>query len=155
MRTEGGQSGWHILEGPSYPDVLLETPDALIVVEGKRTESAPTTHTTFMEGRHQIWRHIDAAWEVRGRRAVFGLFIVEGQGEAPEVPAVWTAAVASAKSDAVLASSFPHRSAVERSAIAQCLLGATTWQRVCAEFEIAFSTLPTTVPSGPTEARTN
>jgi hypothetical protein len=38
LRSAGIRKGWHVLEGPTYPDVLIETPDALIVIEGKRTE---------------------------------------------------------------------------------------------------------------------
>jgi hypothetical protein len=41
LRTSSAARGWHILEGATYPDVFIETPDALIVVEGKRTESVP------------------------------------------------------------------------------------------------------------------
>ncbi len=69
---------WYVLEGRTYPDAVIETPDALIVIEGKRTEPKPTTDTTWLSGRHQIWRHIDAAWECRGHRKVFGMYIVEG-----------------------------------------------------------------------------
>jgi hypothetical protein len=145
LRTAGGRPGWHILEGPTYPDVLLETPDALVVIEGKRTERDPTTRTTFMEGRHQIWRHLDAAWEIRGRRRVFGLFIVEGTSGAGDVPISWIQAADDARSEAALSASFPHRSLDERASIAQCLVGVTTWQRVCTEFGIAFSGLPNTV----------
>src|ERR1017187_6333234 len=128
LRTAGTRPSWHILEAPTYPDVVLETPDALVVIEGKRTEAGPTTDTTFMEGRHQIWRHLDAAWEIRGRRRVMGFVVLE-----------------EALSPHVLEESFPHRALNERSAIARCLLGITTWQRICIEFEIPISELPDTV----------
>src|SRR5262249_58118427 len=36
----------------------------------------------------------------------------------------------------VLAASLPHRSKLEREAIARAFLGATTWQLVCREFDI-------------------
>ena len=75
LRSAGRKSGWQTFEGRSYPDVYIETPGALVVIEGKRTEPGPTTDTTWMSGRHQIWRHLDAAWEIRGRRSVFGLFL--------------------------------------------------------------------------------
>jgi hypothetical protein len=65
---------------------VIETPDALIVIEGKRTESGATIDTTWLTGRHQIWRHIDAAWEIRGRRQVFGFFIVEGEDPDGRLP---------------------------------------------------------------------
>jgi hypothetical protein len=146
LRTSGRHRGWHILEGQTFPDVFIETPEALIVVEGKRTEAGPTTHTTHLEGRHQIWRHIDAAWEIRGRRRVFSFFAVEGKAPVGDIPQPWLQAVTDARSMRVLETSFPHRSIDERSAIARCLLGVTTWQRICAEFEIPFSDLPETIP---------
>lgn len=150
LRSAGTGGGWHVFEGPSYPDAYIETPDAVVVVEGKRTERGPTTHTTWMPGRHQIWRHIDAAWEVRGRRAVFGLFLVEGSEPNPlEIPFVWQEAAALALSPEALRGSFPHRSNEERTAIAQSLLGVATWQAVCRNFGIDATALPrTTVELG-------
>jgi hypothetical protein len=145
LRSSSAPRGWHILEGQTYPDVFIETPDALVVVEGKRTESAPTVDTTWLAGRHQIWRHVDAAWEIRGRRRVFGFFVVEARGSGDEVTAVWHQACRDALGVAALESSFPHRSASERAAIAACLLGVTTWQRLCHAFDIPLSTLPDTV----------
>jgi len=145
LRSAGTGGGWHVFEGPSYPDAYIETPDAVVVVEGKRTERHPTTHTTWMAGRHQIWRHIDAAWEARGRRAVFGLVLVEGADPDPfEVPSAWQEATALALSAEALRGSFPHRSDEERSAIAQSLLGVATWQAVCRRFGVDFATLPRT-----------
>ncbi len=141
LRTEGSDRAWYVFEGPTVPDAYIETPDAVIVVEGKRTEAGPTTDTTWMQGRHQIWRHIDAAWERKGRRRVFGLFIVEGEASTGAVPELWLRAAQEAVSPAVLASSFPHRSAEERTDIASCFLGVTTWQRVVQVFQLPHSTL--------------
>ena len=150
LRSAGTGTAWYIFEGPSYPDVYIETPNALVVIEGKRTERAPTTHTTWMPGRHQVWRHIDGAWEVRGRRAVFGLLLVEGAATNPtEVPAVWQAAASAAFSTETLRCSFPHRGVEERAAIAQGFIGVATWQAVCRRFGLDFAALPdTTVELG-------
>src|SRR4029078_9689451 len=43
---------WYVLEGPSQPDVYLDSDDVVLVVEGKRTETAPTTSTAWMKVRH-------------------------------------------------------------------------------------------------------
>jgi len=147
LRTSNTPRAWYLFEGPTVPDAYIETPDALIVVEGKRTEAGPTTDTTWLAGRHQIWRHIDAAWERRGRRRVFGLFIVEGGAGSGEVPAVWQAAVQDALAPATLATSFPHRGPEERTEIAAALVGVTTWQRVLAAFGLPESTLVDRLPS--------
>ncbi len=146
LRSDGTGKAWHVFEGPTYPDALLETPDAIIVVEGKRTESGPTTHTKWMPGRHQMWRHIDAAWEIRGRREVFGFFVVEGVEPVPlEVPRVWREAAASTLFAESLEASLPHRGERERLGIQQAFLGVATWQQVCAHFGIDFEALPDTV----------
>lgn len=147
LRSSGSSSGWHLLEGPTYPDAWIETPDALVVIEGKRTEPGPTVDTTWLSGRHQIWRHLDAAWEVRGRRRVYGFFLVEGDAATGAVPERWAQAFRDAGHPEVLASSFPHRSALERDAIAACFLGGSTWQQVCRRFDIPFEALPDRVAS--------
>ena len=104
-----------------------------------------------MAGRHQIWRHIDAAWEIRGRRRVFGCFIVEGGKSARDVdvPVTWRDAFSSTIAGDVLASNFPHRSESEMMQIASCFLGGTTWQTVCATFGLSYSDLPDVVPENP------
>jgi hypothetical protein len=137
---------WYAFEGSSYPDAFIETPDALIVVEGKYTESGPTTKTTWMPERHQMLRHLDGAWEIRGKRSVYGLFIVDG-GESPNplaVPVKWRAACANSAKAEVLETSLPHRKTVEeRRAIADCLVGITTWQAIQHSFNLSPALLTT------------
>jgi hypothetical protein len=129
---------WYVLEGPSQPDVYLDSDDVVIVVEGKRTETGPTTSTAWMSVRHQMLRHLDAAWEHRQGRRIYGLFIVEAERgtSSVEPPLVWHDAVGLTISNDVLEASLPHRSPDERTQIASALLGVTTWQAVCAEFQI-------------------
>lgn len=129
---------WYVLEGPSQPDAYLDSADAVIVVEGKRTETAPTTSTAWMSVRHQMLRHLDAAWEHRQGRRIYGLFIVEAEKGTTSVEpsSAWHEAVELTISDEVLKGSLPHRSSDERSQIASALLGVTTWQAVCDEFQI-------------------
>lgn len=135
--------GWHLLEGTSFPDATVVTPDAVIVVEGKRTESGPTTDTSWLAGRHQIWRHIEGAWGMRSARKVFGFFIVEeADGRISEL---WERAAKETVSERTLSTSFPHLSAEEKSEIAGSFIGVATWQQVCAEFDIDVTILPDTV----------
>jgi hypothetical protein len=129
---------WFVLEGPTSVDAYFETPELILLVEGKRTERGPTTHTTYMAVRHQILRNLDAAWNIRGERAVVAMFIVEGRGDEDEVPKDWQEfAIASTSVDA-LAGSLPHRAAEERAAIGDGFLGVTTWQIVCRAFGLPF-----------------
>jgi len=128
--------GWYVFEGRSRPDVYFETPDAIVVIEGKRTEPTATTATSWLRGRHQMLRHLDCAWERRGGKALFGFFIVEATEAEGRVPTTWRAACATTVALETLEQSLPHRSAAEQKAIAGAFLGATTWQLVCQQLEL-------------------
>jgi hypothetical protein len=145
LQTRPSGQAWHILEGHTYPDVFLATPDALVVIEGKRTEAGPTTSTTWMPVRHQMLRHMDAASEIRGDRRVYGFFIVEAARESNAVPAHWVQAAEDTLAPAAVSGSLPHRSPAEREDIVQGFLGVTTWQAVCGTFGLDSDTLPETV----------
>jgi hypothetical protein len=145
LRTSAAPKGWHLLEGPTVPDVMIETPDALIVIECKSPGQNGTPNSAAVARRHPMWRHIDAAWEIRGRRRVFGFFILPGQEPDGDVPPVVEAAFAEARSEVVLEANFPHRSTKERDAIATCFLGGTSWNLVCKEFNISLGSLPRTI----------
>lgn len=136
--------GWFVLEGETRPDVYIATEKAIVLIEGKRTENAPTTRTTWMPVRHQLLRHIDAAWDGRGSRSVYGFFIVEGEGgaEAIRVPPKWVDSCSTTIAPGVLRASLPHRSEEQRAQIAHAYLGVTTWQRICRDFRIEWSSLP-------------
>lgn len=138
-----GDRSWFVLEGTTYPDAVITTPDALVVVEGKRTESGPTTKTSWLEGRHQMWRHIEGAWQVKGTRDVFGIFIVDSPTE--QLPTKWQAAAAAALAVSAIESSFPHRTFEEREALARCFRGIITWRSACALLAIDCDALPDTV----------
>jgi hypothetical protein len=115
LNGERGDAAWYVLEGPSCPDVFISTDDAVVVIEGKRTEPSPTTATTWMPIRHQMLRHLDAAWDLRGDRQLFGFFIVEESATAR-----WTQAATQTIGAEALEASLPHRSADERKRIAEC-----------------------------------
>jgi len=142
--------GWHLFEGTTFPDATIITPDAVIVVEGKRTEAGPTLDTSWLSGRHQMWRHIEGAWSIRGSRRVFGFFLVEG--DANGIPEIWKAGAALTLRVESLASSFPHLDPSEREELAACFLGVGTWQQVCAKFGIDFASLPDIVEQPPAES---
>ena len=65
------------------------------------------------------------------------MFIVEGgEGTGSEAPTVWHEVADVTISEDVLRGSLPHRTPEERAEIAGALLGVTTWQAVCDEFQI-------------------
>ena len=145
LQTRPSGQAWHILEGHTYPDVFLETSDALVAIEGKRTEAGPTTSTTWMPVRHQMLRHMDAAWEARGDRRVYGFFIVEAAPVSRAVPPHWVQAAERTLAPTAVSGSLPHRSPAEREEIVQGCLGVTTWQAVCATFGLDLEILPDTI----------
>jgi hypothetical protein len=136
------ERAWYVLEGPTHVDAYIETKDLVVVIEGKRTERAPTTRTKWMETRHQMLRNLDAVWD-SGKRAC-GFFVVEGAGDSTAIPQKWEQFARETVSTEALAGSLPHRSDDERGAIAEAFLGVTTWQRICEEFGIPLSELADT-----------
>jgi hypothetical protein len=136
LSTPPVSKAWYVLEGPSQPDVYLETKDLMVVIEGKRTEPAPTTSTWWMPVRHQMLRHIDAAWDTRASRRVVGLMIVEGDNGGSEVPSPWREYRGSLEDSPELHASLPHRSPEERADILRAFAGVTTWQAVAATLDV-------------------
>jgi hypothetical protein len=138
------RTDWYILEGQSRPDVFLQTPEFIVVIEGKRTERGPTCKTKWMRGRDQMIRHIDCAWEIRGTRKVLGFFLVEGDGNADAIaiPPGWTQAARNIVCSESLKLSLPHRTQEERAEIKNCFLGVATWQKLCANMRIEWGDLP-------------
>lgn len=124
---------WCVFEGRSAPDVYLETSDAVIVIEGKRTEPKATTTVSWLRMRDQMLRHLDCAMERLAGRRLYGLLIVEAKSGSA-VPDAWRAACARTVSEAMVDASLPHRSPEERRAITDAFLGATTWRAVCDTF---------------------
>jgi hypothetical protein len=138
-----GEQDWHLFEGATSVDAYLETPELIVLIEGKRTERAPTKKTSWMPVRHQILRNIDAAWDERGGRHVAAFFIVEGREPDPtDVPHEWKSFATLTTSPEALEGSLPHRTPAEREAIANSFLGVTTWQALCASVQISFDSLP-------------
>jgi hypothetical protein len=153
LRRDPHPRGWHVLEGHTAPDAYIVARDALVVIEGKRTESAPAIGTRWLPTRHQMLRQIDAAWEIRGGRQVYGFFIVEGNGNVVDPPLHWIDASRTTISDQAIAGSLPHRGVEEREGIRRAFLGVTTWQAVCGEFGVSASVLRDPPPGDPRDRR--
>ncbi len=127
---------WYVLEGRSRPDVYFETVDAIVVVEGKRTERHATDRTNWLRDRDQMLRHLDCAWERRREHRVYGFLVVEGKDDG-RVPRKWREYAEKAVTADYLRNSLPHRDDATRAAIANAFLGVTTWQRLREEFGLA------------------
>lgn len=85
-------------------------------------------------------RHMDAAWEIRHSKMVFGLMIVEGKwgAEAVTLSDHWLAQANEQVLPQTLANSLPLRSVEEREEVVKGFLGVTTWQKVCKEFGVCW-----------------
>lgn len=142
LRDNPKGEDWHIFEGQTQPDVFIQTPRVSVVIEGKRTEREATTCTKWMDARHQMLRHIDCAWEIRGKKQVIGFFIVEGDGKDGDIPPYWLDYATEITGAAAIAGSLPHRGPEEQRGIASSFIGVTTWQTVCREFGIDWAELP-------------
>ena len=110
--------------------MFIETDRVVVVIEGKRTEPGPTRGTLWLPGRHQMIRNLDAAYEIRGARQLFGFFLVEGQGPAGAVPDKWKKVAIETITTPVIDSSLPHRPIGEQAEIAEAFLGVASWKQV-------------------------
>jgi hypothetical protein len=129
---------WYVLEGNSRPDATLISSSVVLVIEGKCTERGCTSKTKWMGIRSQLVRHMDAASERFSGKRVLGLLIVEGDGggEALDPSSYWEAESQAQYTLHMLQESLPHRTQHQRDAIANGILGVTTWQAICAQNHI-------------------
>lgn len=141
LETYKGGKAWYVFEGETSVDAYLETDQLVVVIEGKRTEPAPTTKTTWMAVRHQMLRNLDAAGELEKR--VVGFFIVEGRDpDRRIIPDEWHEFARLTTSSRALDGSLPHRTRNERHEIAASFLGVTTWAAVCDGLSVPLEVLP-------------
>ncbi len=148
LRTSGYvDKSWYCFEGKSSPDVYIETDEFVIVIEGKRTEHSTTTKTDWMPVRHQMIRHLDCAYEVKGSRELLGFFVVEGDDGSASVPQKWIELSNATLADDAVAESLPHRTSEQQREIMSSFLGITTWQAICEALDLPLNTLLDVAPS--------
>lgn len=113
------QKAWYIFEGPTKPDIYIETNDQIFVGEAKRTEPNLTKSTDWLADRDQLIRHIDAVIDL-GKK-VYSFFIVEDA----------TKYDFSIYSDfCYFKKSLPHRTDDMVQKIMGTFLGVITWEQV-------------------------
>ena len=82
-------------------------------------------------------RNLDAAWDIAGGRQLAAFFAVEGEDPDPSLaPNHWQQAAQATISEEAMAGSLPHRSEEVRQRMAECFLGAVTWQAICRDFAL-------------------
>jgi hypothetical protein len=123
-------SGWWCLEGPSRVDCALFAENAVIFIEGKRTEREPSKTTTFCANRNQMARNLDCARRYGHDNGLdyYAMLVIE-QGNSSRTSAA-------KKIAGQLALSLPHLSPSELQETEQHYLGFTTWKDIVDRFRL-------------------
>jgi hypothetical protein len=115
------RNGWWLFEGPTSVDCFLESSDAVLLIEGKRTDTI-AVHTDWCSSRHQIARNLEAAQcAAKGKR--FGVMV------AAETPLEISAAE--------IERGLPHMNPSERAFLAGHYIGCVTWKQICQEANLS------------------
>ncbi|MCI0354659.1 MAG: hypothetical protein L0099_06435, partial [Acidobacteria bacterium] len=135
LRYPPPRRAWWRLEGSTKVDCALATEDALIFVEGKRTELSASKDVLWYRGRNQILRNLDCAREMAFRAKIpnyYVLLVVEGNLCQPG-SARWTE-LQQITAPETVESSFPHLNPADREEIMRQFLGYTTWEEIAGTF---------------------
>ena len=119
--VNGSRHGWWAFEGPTSVDCFLETPETVLLIEGKRTDTVATC-TDWCATRHQIARNLEAAQSVAG-----------GKRYAVMVAAETPLDVSAGEIERGL----PHMNPSERAFLAGHYVGCVTWKQICAEAQLS------------------
>ena len=112
-------------------DCALETPDLVLVIEGKRFEPVSST-VSWIPNRNQISRNLEVAAEyARGVNKAFGVLLIGPDGSCPP-------------SEKTLRAGWPHLGESAQNDLLQHFFGATTWGAVCDACGLDYERLPIT-----------
>jgi len=128
--TSKGYSGWWCLEGSTHVDCALFMENAVVFIEGKRTEYGPSKSIGFAQKRNQIMRNLECVQSYGRMRGLdyYAMLVIE---DGDQHRATIAADVANHVAD-----SFPHLSRPEIRDIEKHYLGYTTWKRIVDEFHL-------------------
>ena len=132
------ERAWYVLEGPSCPDVYLESDELVVVIEGKRNGASSHDDYDLDAGSPS-----NAATPRRrvGRSEATASFSAFSLSKVTHVTA-WRFGSMDAKRRATqrhqsaLALSMPHQSPDDQQRIGNAFIGVTTWQAVCRALSI-------------------
>ena len=128
---ERSRSAWWAFEGFTSADCVLETPELLLIIEGKRFEGVSDAGS-WISGRNQISRNLEVVSVCAERSGKdFAVLLIGPDGCSP--PA-----------DAILRAGWPHLSEAKQDRLLSRFLGATTWRRVCEIADLNYNRLPVT-----------
>jgi hypothetical protein len=122
---------WWRFEGMTSVDCALFAQNAIVFIEGKRTEEGPSREVTWWSGRNQVIRNVECVLEqgrATGRANAFVILIVDeehctaGSSRARSAEA--------AASEESIRASLPHLGPAERTELMNHYLGWTSWQAI-------------------------
>jgi len=126
----GSGRKWWAFEGFTSVDCLLESDNAVLLIEGKRNDVVSEA-TDWYAGRNQVIRNLEVA-EIRAAGRPFGVLVISESGEDPISPATFTTGL-------------PHLPEGERTRLREHYLGCVSWHAVCRAVGIEYERLPSTV----------
>lgn len=119
---------WWAFEGFTEVDCCIETDSLVLLFEGKRTEQLSSA-TVWFPQRNQLWRNVEVAASLAGRKRFGVIMIAEIQEDALHA----------------LDASYPHLDEEERKSLRDHYLGCLLWKDVCAATGVKYEALPNTV----------
>lgn len=127
-------------------DCALFTTNAVIFVEGKRTEEGPSREVTWWRGRNQVIRNIECALEWSARKQLSYAFVLLVLEEALCAAGSERARNADdVTGPECISQSLPHLGNGERDALMKHYLGWTTWESMARTFQFDPAVLVDTV----------
>jgi len=128
---------WWRLEGVTKVDCALRTSNAIIFIEGKRTERGASKDILWYPNRNQVLRNLDCASEYtknHGLKYFFVMIVVEK--DLFENDHYRQEEVKNIVNPQTVKDSFPHLSEEEQKRLMNHYLGVTTWQNIVAKFNL-------------------
>jgi hypothetical protein len=127
----GSAQQWWAFEGFTHVDACFETAEAVVFIEGKRTESVSPS-TRWFRHRNQLWRNVEVAGELARGRAFGVILCVEN---------VESGLGALADAEAAREASLPHLSESQRAELDRHLLGYVAWSEIVERFALPASVM--------------
>jgi hypothetical protein len=129
--AKGSGQQWWAFEGFTHADACFETPECLLLVEGKRTETVSAS-TRWFKQRNQLWRNVEVAGELAAARAFGVILAVETEADGRK---------GLQDAEATRDGSYPHLSEGERARLDRHLLGFVVWSELVDHFGLPRSVL--------------
>ncbi len=131
LGPEGSRRAWWAFEGFTSVDCALETPELLLLIEGKRFEPVSSAGS-WIPDRNQISRNLEVASDYAAQtgKQFAVLLIGPDNCQAPE--------------DETLTKGWPHPDVPAQNRLLDHFLGAVSWRQVCSAVDVDYDSLPGT-----------